>query len=96
MVGPMIADTGIQGREDHEVIEEEPNGIIDFSQAELQKDGSLCITKTKFIEKMEKTPIKECWTQNVTQCHDTYVTEFKPNQVRLANLVNQVWRFEVP
>lgn len=85
MVGPLTADVGaheanISG-ENHEVIDEEPNGVIDFSQAEPQKDGSLCITKTKFIEKMEKTPVKECWTQNVTQCHDTYVTEFKPNQV---------------
>jgi len=68
--------------DDNEIIDEEPNGIIDFSQAVPQKDGSLCITKTKYIEKMEKQPIKECWTQNVTQCHDTYVTEFKPNQVK--------------
>lgn len=62
---------------DNEVIEEEPNGIIDFSQAVQQPDGSLCITKTKYIEKMEKTPVKECWHQNVTACHETYVTEFR-------------------
>ena len=46
-----------------EVIEEEPNGAIDFSQAEAQPDGSLCVTKTKYVQKMEKTQIKECWHQ---------------------------------
>ncbi len=29
---------------------------------------------------MVKDQIKECWHQNVTQCHDTYVTEFLPSQ----------------
>ena len=69
---------------DNEVIEEEPNGIIDFSQAVPQDDGSMCITKTKYIEKMEKTPVKECWHQNITACHDTYVTEFRPNQEQVC------------
>ncbi len=50
------------GFDENEVIEEEPNGVIDFSQAVPQKDGSLCITKTKYIEKMEKQPVKECWS----------------------------------
>ena len=65
-----------------EVIEEEPNGAIDFSEAEEQEDGSLCVTKVKMVEKYEKQQVKECWHQNVTQCHETYVTEFKPNQER--------------
>ena len=47
--------------DENDVIDEEPNGVIDFSQAVPQKDGSLCITKTKYIEKMEKQPVKECW-----------------------------------
>ena len=49
-----------------------------------QPDGSMCITKTKYIEKMEKKPVKECWHQNVTTCHDTYVTEFRPNQEQVC------------
>merc|ERR1711935_376513 len=69
---------------DNEVIEEEPNGIIDFSSAVAQPDGSLCITKTKYVEKMEKTPVKECWHQNVSACHETYVTEFRPNQEQVC------------
>jgi len=69
---------------DNEVIEEEPNGIIDFSSAIAQPDGSMCITKTKYVEKMEKTPVKECWHQNVTACHETYVTEFRPNQEQVC------------
>ena len=69
---------------DNEVIQEEPNGIIDFSEAVEQPDGSMCITKTKYVEKMEKQPVKECWHQNVTACHDTYVTEFRPNQEQVC------------
>ena len=50
----------------NEVIEEEPNGKIDFSGAVPQKDGSLCVTKVKYLEKLEKQQVKECWHQNVT------------------------------
>jgi len=53
---------------------------VDFSNGEVQADGSVCITKIKMVEKMEKQQIKECWHQNVTACHDTYVTEFKSMQ----------------
>ena len=67
-----------------EVLEEEPNGPIDFSEGETQEDGSICVTKTKFVEKMEKQAVKECWHQNVTQCHETYVTEFRPNQEQVC------------
>ena len=68
--------------DENEVIEEEPNGVIDFSQAVPQKDGSLCITKTKYIEKMEKQPVKECW----------YVT----NERAFINDVTQIWRLSDP
>lgn len=66
------------------MIEEEPNGPIDFSEAEEQPDGSLCVIKTQYVEKLEKQQIKECWHDNVTQCHETYVTEFKPQQEQLC------------
>jgi len=52
----------------------------DFSNGEIQSDGSVCITKVKYVEKMEKQSIKECWHQNVSACHHTYVTEFKAMQ----------------
>ena len=68
--------------DENEVIEEEPNGVIDFSQAVPQKDGSLCITKTKYIEKMEKQPVKECW----------YLT----NGRAFINDVTQILRFSDP
>ena len=45
------------GDEENEVIDEEPNGKIDFSQAVPQKDGSLCVTKIKYMEKLEKTQV---------------------------------------
>ena len=66
----------------NEILDEEPNGPIDFSNADVQPDGSLCVTKTKVYEKVEKQQVKECWHQNVTQCHETYVTEFRPNEER--------------
>ena len=43
--------------EENEVIDEEPNGEIDFSQAVPQKDGSLCVTKVKYLEKLEKAQV---------------------------------------
>ena len=56
------------------------SGIVDFSNAIPGPGGSWCITKTKYVDHMVKDQIKECWHQNVTQCHDTYVTEFLPSQ----------------
>ena len=32
------------------------------------------------MDHMENDQVKECWHQNVTQCHDTYITEFLPSQ----------------
>ena len=58
------------------------SGIMDFSNAIPGPDGSWCITKTKYIDHMVKDQIKECWHQNITQCHDTYITEFLPSQER--------------
>ena len=55
---------------------------MDFSNAIPGPDGSWCITKTKYIDHMVKDQIKECWHQNITQCHDTYITEFLPSQGR--------------
>ncbi|XP_059083879.1 uncharacterized protein LOC131881122 [Tigriopus californicus] len=56
------------------------SGVVDFSNAEPGPGGSWCITKTKYVDHMVKDQIKECWHQNITQCHDTYVTEFLPSQ----------------
>lgn len=56
------------------------SGIVDFSNAIPGPDGSWCITKTKYVDHMVKDQVKECWHENVTQCHDTYVTEFLPSQ----------------
>ena len=71
------------------------SGIVDFSNATPGPDGSWCITKVscwevisgegfvlqvKYVDHMENDQVKECWHQNVTQCHDTYITEFLPSQ----------------
>ena len=56
------------------------SGVVDFSNAIPGPEGTWCISKTKYVEHMVKDSIKECWHQNVTQCHDSYVTEFKPSQ----------------
>ena len=36
--------------------------------------------QVKYVDHMENDQVKECWHQNVTQCHDTYITEFLPSQ----------------
>lgn len=56
------------------------SGVVDFSSATPGPDGSWCITKVKYVDHMESDQVKECWHQNVTQCHDTYITEFLPSQ----------------
>jgi len=56
------------------------SGMVDFSSATPGPDGSWCITKVKYVDHMEQDQVKECWHQNVTQCHDTYITEFLPSQ----------------
>jgi len=56
------------------------SGVVDFSNATPGPDGSWCITKVKYVDHMESDQVKECWHQNVTQCHDTYITEFLPSQ----------------
>ena len=43
-------------------------------------DGSVCVEKTDYVEKMERHQIKECWHQNITACHLSSVTEFKAMQ----------------
>ena len=47
--------------------------------------------KTKYVEKMEKQPFKECWHSNVSSCHDTFVTEFKATQERKCD-DNTFWK----
>merc|ERR1712106_916001 len=39
----------------------------DFSNCEVQPDGSCCITKVHDKELIEKEDIKECWHKNVTE-----------------------------
>ena len=38
------------------------------------------LLQVKYVDHMENDQVKECWHQNVTQCHDTYITEFLPSQ----------------
>ena len=39
---------------------------------------ALMLLQVKYVDHMEQDQVKECWHQNVTQCHDTYITEFLP------------------
>ena len=79
---PDIGGGGTHGGEASHLDADDPDfsGVVDFSNAIPGPDGSWCITKTKYVDHMVKDQIKECWHQNVTQCHDTYVTEFLPSQ----------------
>jgi hypothetical protein len=82
MADPDIGGGGSFGGELSTLEADDPDfsGMVDFSNAIPGPDGSWCITKTKYVEHMVKDQVKECWHQNVTQCHDTYVTEFLPSQ----------------
>ena len=40
----------------------------------------LLFLQVKYVDHMENDQVKECWHQNITQCHDTYITEFLPSQ----------------
>ena len=73
---------GSHGGEPSHLDADDPDfsGVVDFSNAIPGPDGSWCITKTKYVDHMVKDQVKECWHENVTQCHDTYVTEFLPSQ----------------
>lgn len=87
LVVPVLGDLGGHSHGSHggeasglDADDPDFSGVVDFSNAIPGPDGSWCITKTKFVEHMVKDQVKECWHQNVTQCHDTYVTEFLPSQ----------------
>merc|ERR1719228_1093424 len=82
----VIEHTGVLTTGEHPV-DETP----DFSKAELQADGSVCVIKVKHVQKLEKQQIKECWHQNVTACHETFVTEFKAMQERKCD-DNTFWK----
>ena len=55
-------------------------GGIDFSQAQRQPDGRLCVIKESSVETLAKDPILECTHKNVQKCHYTYVTQFTSAQ----------------
>jgi len=61
---------------DHPVDDHLPN----FDHSQPNPDGSVCIEKTSYVEKLERAQIKECWHQNITACHYSSVTEFKSMQ----------------
>jgi len=78
---PDIGKGSYGGERSHlDVDDPDFSGVVDFSNAIPGPDGSWCITKMKYVDHMVKDQVKECWHENVTQCHDTYVTEFLPSQ----------------
>jgi len=82
----VIEHTGVLTTGEHPV-DETP----DFSNAEPQPDGSVCVIKVRHVQKLEKQQIKECWHQNITACHETFVTEFKAMQERKCD-DNTFWK----
>ena len=56
---------------------DDPKGSnIDFSRGTRNPDGTVCVERSKTVDKTEKNQLKECFVQNVTQCYYTYVTEY--------------------
>jgi hypothetical protein len=55
---------------------------IDFSQGVVGADGVVCVERRKTVDKTEKDQLKECFVQNVTQCYNTYITEYSDVEVQ--------------
>ena len=51
------------------------NTSIDFSDGFVEEDGTICVTREEERESVEASQEQQCTQQNVTQCHDTYVTK---------------------
>lgn len=49
---------------------------IDFSRGEIEEGGVICVHREKIVDKTVKDQMKECFVQNVTQCYNTYITEY--------------------
>ena len=54
------------------------NEINLFSTKKNKIIIQILVAQVKYVDHMEQDQVKECWHQNVTQCHDTYITEFLP------------------
>jgi len=57
-----------------------PASSVDFSGCKVLDDGRCCITKTRSYPTPSKQAVLECRHRNITSCHYTYITEFKPYQ----------------
>lgn len=55
-------------------------GGVDFSQAERQADGRMCVVREEEVETVESRPVLACSHREEQQCHQTYVTFFTATQ----------------
>eukprot|EP00094_Tigriopus_californicus_P004406 TCALIF_04245-PA protein Name:"Protein of unknown function" AED:0.17 eAED:0.17 QI:0/0/0/0.5/1/1/2/0/384 len=53
---------------------------IDFSRGEIEDGGVICVHREKIVDKTVKDQMKECFVQNVTQCYNTYITEYSDGE----------------
>ena len=53
-------------------------------------DGTVCVERKKYIDKVEKDQLKECFVQNVTQCYYTYITEY--SEAEQEKCVDFYWK----
>ena len=52
------------------------NTSIDFSGGVEEADGVLCVVREEEKEKVEQGQESQCTQQNVSQCYNTYVTQY--------------------
>ena len=64
-----------------EIVKTNETGLLDFSQAERDEEGRLCLPRTEYIDSVVKEPVVECVHKSVEKCHYTYVTQFTPVKV---------------
>jgi len=50
---------------------------IDFSGGVVDESGAVCVLREEQKEKVEQREETQCTQQNVTQCYNTYITQYK-------------------
>ena len=54
------------------------------ADAELTEDGEKCFIQTDMVESYARQPILKCKKKMEENCHQTYITYFKPTQEKVC------------
>ena len=54
----------------------ESSTAIDFSDGTIDQDGVVCVEREEERDKIEQDEEQQCTQQNVTQCYNSYTTQY--------------------